>query len=327
MSAVICRQSDRHRLAILAVDEVVLFDLAIPQQMFPMARSSEGTALYEVFFCGPKPIARSGAVTINEVAPLSELFDADTVIIPGNLQMLEFHQPQVIEALQHAAAQGIRLASICTGAAILAATGLLNGLRATTHWMLVDKLAQCYPAIRVESDVLFVDNGQLLTSAGLAAGQDLCLHMISHDFGVQVAEKVADMLVMPLARQGSQAQQLYRHNEHAASPLQDLQLWMLDQLHQPLTLKTLAQRACISQRSLSRRFHEQTGISPMAWLYGARVRRAQSLLESSRMSVEQIAAACGFGSAAGLREAFRREVGSSPSAWRKTYSTLAATDS
>jgi len=109
--------------------------------------------------------------------------------------------------------------------------------------------------------------------------------------------------------------------------LQDLQLWMLDQLHQPLTLKTLAQRACISQRSLSRRFHEQTGISPMAWLYGARVRRAQSLLESSRMSVEQIAAAYGFGSAAGLRETFRREVGSSPSAWRKTYSALAITDS
>lgn len=326
MSTAVCRQSGRHRLAILAVDDVVLFDLAIPQQMFPMAKDRDGAALYEVFFCGPAPMAHSGAVTINEVAPLSELFSADTIIIPGNMQMLEFHQPQVIEALQHAVAQGIRVASICTGAAILAATGLLGGLRATTHWMLVEKLAQRYPAIDVATNVLFVDNGQLLTSAGLAAGQDLCLYMISRDFGVQVAEKVADMLVMPLARQGSQAQQIYRHNEHAASPLKDLQLWMLEQLHQPLTLTLLAQRACISPRSLSRRFHQQTGMSPMAWLYGARVRRAQSLLESSRMSVEQIAAACGFGSTSALREAFQREVGSSPSAWRKAYSALGITE-
>ncbi|GAB1138394.1 GlxA family transcriptional regulator [Shewanella algae] len=310
----------QHRIAILVLRDFVAFDLAIPYQMFPLVSLSGGHKPYQVSFCGPEQSICSGALSISDIAPLELLSQVDTVIIPGIRDPLLFSESEVLQALQQAARAGVRLASICTGACVLAAAGLLDNLRATTHWQLTPELAKRYPNIEVEEDMLFVDNGQLLTSAGLAAGQDLCLHMIASDFGAQAAETTADFFVMPLERQGCQSQRIHRQWLPQQQQLANLQLWLMDNLHLPLTLAQLAERACLSQRSLNRKFREQTGLAPMAWLGQARIRRAQSLLESSHMSVELIASSCGFASAAGLRDAFKRALGVSPSNWRKTYS-------
>ena len=308
-----------HRLAILALEGFVPFDLSIPYTMFGQAVLPDGRKPYAVFFAGPHARARSGTMEVTECRPLASLETADTIIIPGLFDPLGYQDAALFESLRAAARRGARLASICTGACILAAAGLLDGLAATTHWEIAPALQAAFPAIAVEPDVLFVDNGTVLTSAGLASGLDLCLHIIRKDYGAAVAGQSAEFFVLPPERDGGHKQRLRRQPGTPGSPVAALQMWMLENLHAPLTLRDMAGQGCMSVRTLNRKFREQTGQAPMLWLKKARIRRAQALLESSSLAVEQIGEAVGFASPSAFREAFRRLVGVSPSAWRTTY--------
>ncbi len=299
----------QHRIAILVLRDFVAFDLAIPYQMFPLVSLSGGHKPYQVSFCGPEQSICSGALSISDIAPLELLSQVDTVIIPGIRNPWHSTSPKSFRRCSKPRGPECDWHLSAPAPVYWPPQACLDNLRATTHWQLTPELAKRYPNIEVEEDMLFVDNGQLLTSAGLAAGQDLCLHMIASDFGAQAAETTADFFVMPLERQGCQSQRIHRQWLPQQQQLANLQLWLMDNLHLPLTLAQLAERACLSQRSLNRKFREQTGLAPMAWLGQARIRRAQSLLESSHMSVELIASSCGFASAAGLRDAFKRALG------------------
>ncbi|WP_344732642.1 GlxA family transcriptional regulator, partial [Spinactinospora alkalitolerans] len=213
-----------------------------------------------------------------------------------------------------------RIASICVGAFVLAATGLLDGLRATTHWAATPELARRHPAVEVDPDVLFVDNGQFLTSAGAAAGMDLCLHMVRRDHGSAVAADAARIAVMPLERDGGQAQ-FIAHEPPApdGASLEPLLRWMEENAHRELTLDDIARHGAVSTRTLGRRFREQTGTTPLQWLNRARLRRAQHLLETTVHPVERIAGQVGFGSATTFRDRFKRLVGTSPHAYRRAF--------
>ena len=308
-----------HRLAILALPGFVPFDLAIPQALFAQTRLPDGGRPYEVVLHGPDDPVRSQAHVLSGVAPLLGLVEADTVVVPGILEAEAFDDPAVGQALRRAAAGGARLASICTGAFVLAAAGLLDGLQTTTHWAKTADLARLYPKVAVQADVLFVDNGAVLTSAGLASGIDLCLHLVRKDCGAAVAERCAEFFVLPLERDGGCAQRLRRLAPGSDDSLAALRIWLLENLHVELTLEAMAAQARLSPRTLHRRFREQLGAAPMDWLARARVRRAQALLETTNLGVEAVAAAVGFGSAAAFRERFRRLAGVSPTAWRETY--------
>jgi transcriptional regulator GlxA family with amidase domain len=224
--------------------------------------------------------------------------------------------------LRAAAGSGTRIASICTGTFPLAATGLLDGLRATTHWIAAAQLAELHPDVDVDPDVLYVDNGQLLTSAGAAAGLDLCLHLIRRDYGSAVAAHAARLSVMPLEREGGQAQFIV--HDHTPTPqgsaLQPLLAWLRDNLGRDLTLADIAAQAGTSTRTLIRHFREQTGTTPLQWLHRARIRQGQHLLETTRHSVERISAQVGFGSPTAFRDRFKRTTGISPNAYRRTFS-------
>jgi transcriptional regulator GlxA family with amidase domain len=225
----------------------------------------------------------------------------------------------VLEALRAAARGGTRIASICVGAFTLAAAGLLDGLRATTHWAAAKELSNRYPDIDVDADVLFVDNGQVLTSAG-GAGLDLCLHIISQDHGSAVAPDAARVAVMPLERDGGQAQFIvYERPDADGSNLEPLLRWMEENAHRELTLEDIAARATMSTRTLNRRFREQTGTTPLRWLRRSRIRRAQYLLETTGHSIERIALQVGFGSPTSFRDRFKKLVGTNPSAYRRAF--------
>ena len=319
MHKLMTKEHRKHRIAILALDGFVPYDLSIPFTMFSLATLQDGSHPYEVLFTGPGETAVSGPCSVTGNHPLCELQKVDTIIVPGLENALEFSDQAVLNALRIACAGGVRLASICTGACVLAAAGLLDGLRATTHWDVASDLAALYPSIEVEPDVVFVDNGHILTSAGLAAGTDLCLHLMRKDFGAAVAEQSAKFFVVPIEREGNQIQFIRYMAPQMDGSVSALLLWLLDNLHLEHTLQSIAQRVGISARTLNRRFKEQVGITPMAWLTRTRIRRAQALLESTTLSVEQIVSTTGFASATAFREHFRHAVGVSPAAWRKTY--------
>lgn len=310
-----------HKIAVLAFDGVVPFDLTIPLEAFGRARRETGELVYEVLVCGPSRRIKSAHFDMRVRWGLSELANADTIIVPGALDFTAPLPNNLLDALSDAAAAGTRVASICTGAFILAACGLLDGLRVTTHWSAALMLANRYPHVTVDPNVLFIDNGQVLTSAGASAGLDLCLHMIRCDHGAQIAADVARHAVMPLERAGGQAQFIVHQPPESTGMLQQLQVWVEQHLDQPLTLEQLAGRASVSTRTLSRRFREQLGVTPLQWLLQARVRRAQYILETTNLSVEQVALRTGFGSSTSLREHFRRLLDTSPVAYRNAFSS------
>lgn len=310
-----------HKIAVLAFDGVVPFDLTIPLETFGRARRETGELVYEVLVCGPSRMIKSAHFDMRVRWGLSELANVDTIIVPGALDFTAPLPKTLLEALCDAAAAGTRVASICTGAFILAECGLLDGLRVTTHWSAAPLLANRYPRVTVDPNVLFIDNGQVLTSAGASAGLDLCLHMIRRDHGAQIAADVARHAVMPLERAGGQAQFIVHQPPESTGMLQHLQAWVEQHLDQPLTLEQLASRASVSTRTLSRRFREQLGVTPLQWLLQARVRRAQYILETTNLSVEQVAQRTGFGSSTSLREHFRRLLGTSPVAYRNAFSS------
>ena len=308
-----------HKIAVLALHGVVPFDLSIPCDVFSRVRAPGLQDAYEVRVCGEARDVKAGLFDIRTQWGLSDVADADTVIVPGISHPMMPIADEVLQVLRHAHGRGARIASICSGAFVLAAAGVLDGLRATTHWLAAPQLASRYPKVRVDANVLFVDNGQVLTSAGAAAGLDLCLHMVRADCGAAAALNAARLAVMPLEREGGQAQFIVNEAPTSPEALQPLLTWLADNLQQPLGLEDIAQQAATSTRTLSRRFLEQVGTTPLQWVLAQRVRRAQQLLETSAMSIEQVATETGFRSAAAFRDRFSKVVGASPQAYRRTF--------
>ncbi|SEM62467.1 GlxA family transcriptional regulator [Nonomuraea pusilla] len=315
-----------HTVAVLALDHVVAADLATPIEVFGRVRLADGRRPYRVRVCAATPQVAGEAFRIIAPYGLEALREADTIMVPGCSEQAPPPGGEVLDALREAAASGTRIASICVGAFTLAAAGLLDGLRATTHWIAAGLLAERFPLVDVRPDVLYVDNGQILTSAGAAAGLDLCLHMIRRDFGSAVAADSARLLVMPLEREGGQAQFIV----HAQPPvprgslLEPVLSWIEDNLAREVTLPDMAARCGLSERTFSRRFREQTGTTPLQWLLRARVRRAQFLLETTDHGVERIAAQAGFGSPTAFRERFKRVVGVTPQTYRSSFRSNAS---
>ncbi|GIJ61037.1 GlxA family transcriptional regulator [Virgisporangium aurantiacum] len=315
-----------HTVAVVALDRVLPFDLATPIEVFTRIRLPGDRPAYRVRVCGAAPTVDAGAFTLRAPWGLDGLRGADTIVLPGCADPTAPVPDEVIAALRTAAADGARIASICVGAFILAATGLLNGQRATTHWIAAGVLAERYPEIEVDPGVLYVDNGQFLTSAGAAAGLDLCLYLIRRDHGSAVAAESARLAVMPLEREGGQAQFVVHDRPPAprGSELEPVLRWMQDNAARDLTLDDIAAHAGMSTRTLNRRFREQTGTTPLQWLLRSRIRRAQHLLEATDEPVDRIAAQVGFGSPTAFRDRFKRIVGTSPQTYRAAFHTSAA---
>ncbi|MFE1764640.1 GlxA family transcriptional regulator [Streptomyces angustmyceticus] len=305
-----------HRIAILALDGVMPLDLAIPAQIF----ATRPETPYETTVCTPAAtVHTTGAFTVHAEGDLEQVRAADTVIVPGT-QPPRRPPEAVLAALAEAHERGKRMVSICTGAFALAAAGVLDGLHATTHWQYIEDFARDFPAVTVDRDVLYVDEGNVLTSAGVCCGIDLCLHIVRRDLGAVVANRIARGLVAAPHREGGQAQYVPAPVAVAGdASLSGTREWALQRLGEPVTLRQLARHAGISQRTLMRRFTEETGTTPLQWLLHARLGRARELLETTDHPVERVAQDCGLGTAANLRLHFRRVLDTTPTAYRRTF--------
>jgi transcriptional regulator GlxA family with amidase domain len=314
-----------HKVTVLALGEVIGYDLAIPPQILGEATGPGGEKLYDVRVCGldrsPRRVAAGYSIVPDH--GIEALADADSVIIPGTRLDGPRHHgtlPDDVRAALDTIPSRARLMSICTGAFVLGAAGILDGRPATTHWAHIEAFRELYPEVLVDETVLFVDDGDVLTSAGLSAGVDLCLHLARIDFGADVANKVARYCVVPPWREGGQSQYIEQHVPDAGTDgTAPTRAWALRRLHDPLDLASLAGHARMSVRTFSRRFRAETGLSPGAWLIKQRVRHAQHLLETTDLPVDRVADAAGLGSAASLRQHMRVELGVAPLAYRKTF--------
>lgn len=322
-----------HRVAVLTFDGVHSFDLAMPLQVFSTAHGKAkepgelfGPRLYDVRVCGDgEDLAVTGVdqVEMYRYTPpydLADAIEADTIVVLGT-DRRSGPPAAVLELLREAHRRKIRIASICSGGArVLAASGLLDGRRTATHWSRADQLARHYPRVTVDADVLFIDHGDVLTSAGAASGIDLCLRMIQHDFGSAVASDVARHMVVPPQREGGQAPYI-AHPEPGSDHgvLEPTMRWLRERLSKPVTLGQIAEHAGTSPRTVNRRFKEQTGSTPLQWLLRQRVHHAQELLETTDLPIETIAVHCGFGSAMAMRQHFAKHIATSPTAYRHAF--------
>ncbi|MFF9813355.1 helix-turn-helix domain-containing protein [Streptomyces sp. NPDC014006] len=304
----------------LAVTEGMLhFELSVAYEVFGSAPDAVRGPWYDVAVCGPAAV-RVGRFLLEPDHGLDRLAHADTVIVPGWADVDVSPPADLVHAVRAAHAAGARVASLCTGAFVLAAAGLLDGRRATTHWAHTAALAARHPAVEVDPDVLYVDNGSVLTSAGKAAALDLCLHLVRLDHGSSVANTVARRLVVPPHRDGGQAQFVTTpFPAPGHHPLAGLLPWVLQNLDRPLTVEDLARKARMSSRHLSRHFRSLTGSTPLQWLLTQRIRLAQELLETTDGTVDAIAAATGMGTATTLRRHFSHRVGVPPDTYRRTF--------
>ncbi|AHX15188.1 transcriptional regulator [Dyella jiangningensis] len=307
-------------VAVLVYDGLCTFEFGIAVEMFGLPRP-ELRDWYRFRLCAVDrgPMRAAGGMHVLADAGLEGLAGAGTVIVPGWRGIDAAPPAPLLDALRKAHANGARLLSFCSGVFVLAATGLLEGRRATTHWRYVDALAVRFPRIRIEPDVLYVDEGDVLTSAGSAAALDLSLHLIRRDFGPETANSVARRAVVPAHRDGGQAQFIQAPLPEQGATLGKLLEWMRRHIDQPLPLIELAERARMSERTLLRRFEEATGCSPKQWLTRERLNRARELLEGSDLPVERVADVCGFGSADTLRHHFRHHVKLSPARYRERF--------
>lgn len=306
-------------VAVLAVNGVLPSDLGIACDTFARAELSDGKAAYRMRVCGEATEVAAGAFSVRAPWTLDDLVGADTVVVPGIEDPSRPAPADVIVALRAAWERNARIVSICTGAFVLAAAGLLDGRRATTHWRFAAELARRYPGVSVDPDVLFVDEGRIVTSAGASAGLDMCLHLVRRDHGQAVAAHTARLALAPLNREGGQAQFIRQEAPISRASLAPLLDWMLENLSRPLDVEMLADKAGMSARTFARRFPEQTGATPAQWLLTARVRRAQELLETTAAPIDRVASATGFESPVTFRGCFRRVIGLSPAAYRRRF--------
>ncbi|WP_338762283.1 helix-turn-helix domain-containing protein [Nocardia vulneris] len=312
-----------HRVVALVHAPQSTFELSCAAEVFGLERGGLATRYtFDVCAERPGPVATYAGYDMVVTAGLDELEHADTVLVPGWLPTEETPSPRVVQALRDAHSRGARLVSICSGAFALAATGLLDGRRATTHWARVDELAARFPSLEVDRDVLYVDHGDVATSAGAGAGIDLCLHLVRTDQGAGYAAQLARSMVMPPHREGGQLQ--YTAPPHptqidgSLAPLLD---WISERLGEPLTVGDLAARAGVSPRTLARRFADQLGIGPGRWLLAQRLTQARALLETTDLPVDSVARRVGLSSATNLRRRFLRALGTTPGAYRRAFRT------
>ncbi|MFJ9697423.1 GlxA family transcriptional regulator [Kitasatospora sp. NPDC101183] len=315
-----------HRVVVLALDGVIPFELSLASRLFGVATDPDGRPLYEVVTCSPdgKPVRTAADFSIAVEHDAAVLAQADTVVIPASQEFAEISGP---DTLPRRAAEAMalirpetRIAGICITTFLLAAVGLLDGRAAATHWHHSDRFRRLFPEVELAPDVLFVDSGRVLTSAGAAAGIDLILHLIRSDHGSAVANHVARRCVVPPQREGGQAQYVERPVPHSSDAgTSRTRAWALDRLHEPLQLADLADHAGMSRRTFTRRFRAEVGLSPGQWLTQQRVDLARHLLESSDLPVNRIAERVGFGTGASLRQHLNTAIGVPPGVYRRTF--------
>lgn len=311
----------RHRVSAVCLDGLVAFDLTVATQVLLAASRGDGRPLYEVSTCSPggREVATTAGFGLRPQRDLDSLAGADTVVVPGYFALLDPPPEAVLVALRGAAARGARVLSVCTGAFALAYAGLLDGRRATTHWAHAGQLAELFPRVEVDAAALYVDEGVTMTSAGLSAGIDLCLHVVRKDFGAAAGERVARRMVAAPHREGGQAQFIKRSQSGRGGSLEATRRWACERLAEPLDVATLAGHAGVSSRTFARRFREETGTTPLRWLLEMRVLEARRLLEESDLPIDEVAWRAGFGTAASLREHFRRATATTPTAYRASF--------
>ena len=310
-----------HRVVALCLDGLVAFDLTAPAQAFGLAARPGGEPLYEFSTCSPDggEVRTTSGFGVRPQAGLGALRRAETIVVPAYAGILEPPPEVVLAALRATARRGARVISVCTGAFALAHAGLLDGRRATTHWGWAEELARRFPAVAVEPARLYVDEGEVMTSAGLSAGIDLSLHVIRKDFGVAAGERVARHMVAAPHREGGQAQFAKRPPAQLDGSLEPTRRWAGERLDEPLDVAAMARHAGVSPRTFARRFRAEAGTTPLQWLLGQRVLEARRLLEESDLPVDAIAWRCGFGTAASLRDHFRRATATTPTAYRRAF--------
>ncbi|MFC9249098.1 GlxA family transcriptional regulator [Streptomyces sp. NPDC057136] len=324
-----------HRIVVLALDGLLPFELGIPQRIFGRTlsggRDGGRRKLYEVVTCSVRPpgvVLTDADFTITVEHGPEALADADTVIVPTSYGLGPvFTEGRLTKELAAAFAYirpGTRMVSICTGGYVLAAAGYLDGRPATTHWSSADHFQKLFPQVKVDPDVLFIDDGDVLTSAGVAAGIDLCLHIVRRDHGAAVATEIARRTVVPPHRDGGQAQYIHRPvPEPQFATTTAARAWALDRLETPIQLRDMAQQESMSVRTFTRRFREEIGVSPGQWLTLQRVERARHLLESTDLSIDQVARDSGFGTATSLRQHLQATLGVPPTVYRRTFRSTA----
>jgi transcriptional regulator GlxA family with amidase domain len=315
-----------HRVVALCLDGVVAFDLAAPAQAFFAASRESGKGFYEFSTCSldGRPLRSTTGFGVVPEGDLSLLSEADTIVVPAYFEVFSAPPEAATAALREASARGARVISVCTGAFALAHAGLLDGRRATTHWAFAEELARRFPAIAVDAAALYVDEGAVMTSAGLSASIDLCLHVIREDCGAAVGEQVARRMVAAPHRDGGQAQFIERPAPTPTGSLESTRRWAVERLHEPLDVAAMARHASVSPRTFARRFREETGTTPLQWLLNQRVQEARRLLERTDLPIDAVAWQAGFGTAASLRDHFRRATATTPTAYRRSFTPVAA---
>lgn len=315
-------------VACIIQDGFAPFEFGVACEAFGLDRSSDGVPNFDFRVVATEPgIVRSKipGISLNVENDLSFAYEADLVVVcPIPREWWGHTDPRVLDAVRDAASRGAWLLSVCSGSFVLAEAGVLDGRRATTHWMYADSMISMFPQVDVDPDVLFVQDGRIITSAGTAAGLDACLHLLRQELGAELTNRIARRMVVPPQRDGGQAQFIDRPLpiDHGDA-LADVTAWVLENLGEDLTVEHLASRALMSPRTFARRFKAEHGATPAAWLARQRIIRAQRMLERTDLALEEIAVECGFGSAAVLRQNFARVLGTTPTAYRATFSCVA----
>lgn len=317
----------RHSIAIAVLEGTLALDLAVAVQAFGprptafLAIRDELESPYDVALCGGDDAQlRTIGMSVRDLHPWSRLATADTVIVPGLDEPDRRRDPDALAAIAAAAARGARLVGLCAGVFVLGFAGVLDGRRVTTHWALESQFRRLFPDAKLLVDELFIDDGDVLSSGGMLAAADLCLHILRNDHGQRYANDIARLLVSPPFRVGSQAQYRVGTPDEAEGTLAPLMQWIDTHLDQPLTLALLAERAAMSLRTLSRRFETETGRGALQWVSERRVARARTLLEETDLNVTDVAFAVGFGSLGAFRRQFARTTGTNPRNYRHTFS-------
>ncbi|MEU8036806.1 helix-turn-helix domain-containing protein [Streptosporangium sp. NPDC049078] len=309
-----------YTVVVLALPDVIAFDMATPIETFGRVRLPDGRPGYRLVVAGHEQSIQAGPLRLAIDEGLDALERADLIVVPGRNDPLQPSPPTVLAALRAAAERETRIASICVGAFTLAEAGLLDGRDATTHWLAADQFASRHPAVRLNPDVLYTDNGNILTSAGAASGLDLCLYIVQRDYGTAVAADAARLAVAPLHRPGGQAQYIVRNRAtYRTTTLEQALSWIEANAHRDVVLADIAAAAGMSVRTLTRRFKDETGQSPMQWVSGVRIRHAQELLETTDHTIDRIAAQTGFPTTSNFRAQFGQVLGVTPGAYRKVF--------